>query len=170
MWKSLLFVFIGASCFGFGLRGLVGPLPEKEVEVIVRDTLYVEQPPLTDWELLKLAIMKTESEFNPKAEGVNAYGIMQITPVYVKECNRILDMRNNPYDGEYRYSIGDAYDVDKSLDMFDLIQQRYNPEKDIMKAVELHNPNGSMIGYPDKVIRNYNHLLLYERARGSLRN
>ena len=129
---------------------------KHHVETIV-DTIYVKEPALSDFDILTLAIMKTESEFNIKAIGNNSFGVLQITPIYVKECNRLI--------GEDIYTIDDAFDLAKSLDMFSIIQDKYNPSKDIMRAIELHNPNGKSIGYPDKVIRNYNSILRYENAR-----
>ncbi|MDD4210711.1 MAG: hypothetical protein PHI52_10290, partial [Bacteroidales bacterium] len=48
--------------------------------------------PLTDFELIELAIMWQESKANPnpKYSDGESEGILQLTPIYVKEANRIL--------------------------------------------------------------------------------
>jgi len=48
--------------------------------------------PLTDFELIELAIIWQESKANPnpKYSDGESEGILQITPIYVKEANRIL--------------------------------------------------------------------------------
>ncbi|NMB95737.1 MAG: lytic transglycosylase domain-containing protein, partial [Clostridiaceae bacterium] len=48
--------------------------------------------PLTDFELIELAIIWQESKGNPnpKYSDGESEGILQITPIYVKEANRIL--------------------------------------------------------------------------------
>lgn len=58
-------------------------------------------------------------------------GILQITPIYVKEANR-LSGKN--------FTLDDRYSVEKSLEMFSIIQNHYNPDKDIYMAIKLHNP------------------------------
>ena len=61
----------------------------------------------------------------------NDVGILQITPIYVKDVNRIL--------GEKRYTLSCRTDKRKSLEMFEILQNHYNPDKDIDKAIKLHN-------------------------------
>lgn len=49
------------------------------------------QPGLDERGLLILSMMYVESRFDPLAEGGDSdTGILQITPVYVREANRIL--------------------------------------------------------------------------------
>ena len=43
-----------------------------------------------DWNPVMDAIIQVESEGNPRAVSGNSVGVMQITPVLVKECNDIL--------------------------------------------------------------------------------
>ena len=79
------------------------------------------------------AMIHVESRGNTKcfrADG-NCAGILQITPIYVEEVNRLL--------GEDRYSLEDRFDSIKSLEMFMVIQNYYNPGHDIEKAIQLHN-------------------------------
>jgi hypothetical protein len=59
-------------------------------------------------------------------------GILQITPICVREVNRILGMQV--------YSLSDRYSVKKSLEMFDIIQQHKNSQLDIRRAAKIWNP------------------------------
>lgn len=145
-----------------GGLSIPSPFTKKDVETIVEtktDTLRV-YPELNDRSLLILSMMWVESNFDPDAEGKHSdTGILQITPVYVDEVNRIL--------GYERYSIEDAYDLGFSLDMFDILQGRYNPDNDLMSTIYYHNKSES---YRDKVILTYNKFLAYESLRREINN
>ena len=71
-------------------------------------------------------------------------GILQITPIFVKDVNRIL--------GEKRYTLSCRTDKRKSLEMFEILQNHYNPDKDIDKAIKLHNSKASQ-SYHTKIIK-----------------
>ena len=80
---------------------------------------------------------------------------MQITPILVKECNRILEKRNS----KKRYTLKDRFSVTKSKEMFLLIQSYFNPTNNVEKAIR--SWNGGMRysvkrtqRYYNKVIRN----------------
>lgn len=124
--------FVLAGCLGWWVRGKVdepATLEEQEEVVVPQDTLG-------DWEVLQMAIVMTESKFNPKAVGAAGdWGIFQQVPIYVAECNRILELRKE----ETRYSHEDSFDIDKSIEMFNLLQSHYNPEKDLDKAIRYQN-------------------------------
>ena len=62
-------------------------------------------------------------------------GCMQITPILVKECNRILDLRKS----KKRYSMEDRFSVSKSKEMFLLFQSFYNPKNDVELAIRSWN-------------------------------
>lgn len=126
----------------------------------IRD--FAPEPPteeaLSDFEVLQLAIIVTESNLDPYAKGRNDdLGLMQITPVYVEEANRIL--------GEERYSHADALDPDLSLGMFRVVQDFHNPTHDISKAIRLHN---GAPWYAAKVRKNMEKVRLYERLRKTI--
>lgn len=128
------------------------------IEPIV-DTVFV-YPSLNDRALLVLSIMSVESNFNPTATGKEGdTGILQIRQIYVDEVNRLL--------GYQKYNLLDAYDIDCSLEMFDILQNNYNPNNDFIQTIYYHNKSSL---YKDKVIREYNQLLLYERMRERLIN
>lgn len=93
---------------------------------------YKTQLQNENWEKFLKALILVESNDNPKAIGkTNDVGILQITPIYVKEANR-LSGKN--------FTLDDRYSVEKSLEMFSIIQNHYNPDKDIYMAIKLHNP------------------------------
>ena len=50
-------------------------------------------------------------------------------PVYIEDANRIV--------GEDRYKLSDRYDKDTSIEIFNVIQDHYNPTHDIAKAIKL---------------------------------
>ena len=88
-----------------------------------------------DWTPVMEAIIKVESEGNPKAVSGNSVGAMQITPVLVKECNNILSKRKS----KKQYTLADRYSVEKSKEMFLLIQSYFNPENNVEKAIRSWN-------------------------------
>ena len=77
-----------------------------------------------DWNPVMDAIIQVESEGNARAVKGNSCGAMQITPVLVKDCNRILRMRGS----NKRYTLADRFSISKSRAMFLLIQSFYNPQ------------------------------------------
>ena len=88
---------------------------------------------MTDWDIFTLALIEHESINNPNAVGkTDDVGILQITPIYVKDVNRIL--------GYNKFKMADRFDIRKSLEMFDIKNDHYNPNRDIDKAIKLHNP------------------------------
>ena len=101
-----------------------------------------------DWNPVMDAIIQVESKGNTKAHNPNGdcAGILQITPILVKECNDILKKRKSTkhytYDkkGKTRSSKwDDRYSVKKSKEMFVLLQEHFNPEHNIEKAIRCWN-------------------------------
>lgn len=120
-----------------------------EKETVIGDE-YVEkiEPRPTDWDFLILALIEVESEGYQFAVGpTNDLGILQITPIYVREVNRLL--------GDTVYKLEHRTDIDKSLEMFEVYQSHYNPNKNIEKAIKLHNPKAGK-WYINKVLTEYN--------------
>ena len=120
----------------------------------------VEGTDSTTWNSMIDAIIFIESRGNPKAVGGNSVGILQITPICVREANAILKQR-----GEKRsFTYQDRYNVQKSKEMFELIQSKYNPNRNIERAIRLWNggPNygiRSTQGYYNKVMGQLKKLL-----------
>ena len=88
-----------------------------------------------DWDPVMDAIIQVESGGNAKAVSGNSVGAMQITPILVKDCNIILKKRNS----KLRYTLADRYSLEKSKEMFLLIQSFHNPENNIEKAIRAWN-------------------------------
>ena len=88
-----------------------------------------------NWEPVMKAIVQVESEGNTRAVKGNSCGAMQITPILVAECNNILKKRNS----KKRYTLRDRFSLEKSKEMFLLMQSQFNPLNDIEKAIRSWN-------------------------------
>ena len=135
------------------------PVPEKiSVVQLLRQQHQQPQGELTDWQVLQLAIAYTESRFNPAAVGkAQDSGILQITPIYVAEVNRIAGTD---------YVLQDAFDPVKSLEMWDLMQAHYNEGRDLERAIALHNRAPQ---YRAAVLQNMEWIRRYEAFREQLK-
>lgn len=115
----------------------------------------VEKYTLTDYQILQLALIYTESEGNPLAVGKNNdLGCLQITPVYVDEVRRITK--------DTTYCHTDAFNPEKALEMFSVVQDYHNPSHDIDAAIRLHN---RAPWYGQKVLRRIQTIKQYEEYR-----
>lgn len=105
-----------------------------------------------DWNKFILALAQVESERNPKAfnKRTNAAGYLQIRKSVVDDCNRIL--------GRKKYSMNDRFNKQKSIEMFNIIQNHYNKDKDFHFALKVWNPKSSF-AYHSKVLREYEKLI-----------
>ena len=92
------------------------------------------------------AIIQVESEGNPNAVSGQSVGVMQITPILVRECNDILKKQKS----KKRFEMNDRYSVAKSKEMFLLIQSYHNPTNLLIQSY--HNPTNSI----EKAIRSWN--------------
>ena len=88
-----------------------------------------------DWNPVMDAIIQVESGGDSKAVSGNSVGAMQITPILVKDCNNILQKQKS----KKRYTLADRYSVEKSKEMFLLIQSHYNPMNSVEKAIRSWN-------------------------------
>ena len=130
------------------------PKPEPEPQEIV----VTGYQALSEEDILLMALMWTESKFNPGAyDGQGSVGILQIRQIYVNEVNRIL--------GKDKYTLDDALSVEKSLEMFEILQNYHNPKKDFSKTIYYHNKSEA---YETRVIKTYNTFLAYEKMREKL--
>lgn len=104
------------------------------------------------WDKLIEAIIWRESGGDNKAVNhkTNAVGCMQITPIYVRQCNNIV--------GSERYKLSDRYSRRKSIEMFNLYQDYFNPNRDLHLAIKLHNPRASY-GYHLDIENKYKELI-----------
>ena len=88
-----------------------------------------------DWSPVMEAIIQVESEGKERAVSGNSVGAMQITPIMGKECNDILKERKSAR----RFTLNDRYSVEKSKEMFLLIQSHHNKQNNVEKAIRSWN-------------------------------
>lgn len=101
---------------------------------------------------LLLAFATVESGCDESAVGpTDDLGWLQITPVLVRECNRIL--------GREEYTLEDRLSRERSEQMFGVIQDYYNPSWNIVNAARRWNP-GAGDAYVYKVLRAYSDLMM----------
>ena len=164
-----IILLISMSGVFFCAGGLAGQLSERHRQEKVVEKIkevYVEGEELDEWTILTMAIMKTESEFDPTQIGSSQdLGILQCTQIYVEEVNRILRMQEG---NQKEYSHLDAFDIRKSIEMFNIVQGYHNKEHSISKAISGHNPGGASIGYGKKVYDNIRFIKRMEEARKEL--
>ena len=117
------------------------PVQNEERTDVIKQEIKKEP---SEWDIFVEALIQVESEGKADAVGkTNDVGILQITPIYVKDVNRIL--------GEDKYTLAERTDTEKSLEMFEILQGHYNPSKSIDKAIKLHNPKASQ-SYRTKIM------------------
>ena len=104
-----------------------------------------------EWQLFIEALIAIESSGNPDAigDGGQAVGLLQIHPRTVDECNRILK-RNE-------FTLDDRLSRERSVEMFEVIQEHYNPERDIHLAAKAWNPRAPL-SYHRRIIEKINEL------------
>lgn len=96
---------------------------------------------------LTLAFATVESGCDEAAVGpTDDLGWLQITPVLVEDCNRILRRTE--------FTLEDRLDRERSEQMFRIIQDHYNPSWDLTAAARRWNP-GADKAYRDKVAKAY---------------
>lgn len=149
----LLLFFAGTGAFigyffGYGNGYNKAVAESAESAEMKKDTL-------SDYQILQLALIYTESEGNPLAVGKNNdLGCLQITPVYVDEVRRITK--------DTSYCHTDAFNPEKALEMFSVVQDYHNPNHDIDAAIRLHN---KAPWYGKKVLGNVAKIKAYEEYR-----
>ena len=117
---------------------------------------------LSEWETTQLALILTESQMDSLAVGKdNDLGILQITPIFVDEVNRLV--------GKDLFTHQDALSPEKSLQMLAIYQEHKNPTHDTDKAIQLHNPKGGY-AYARKVKKNIARVKTYEYYRTLVTN
>jgi hypothetical protein len=111
-----------------------------------------------NWEAVINAIIKVESGGNPKAHNKkgDCVGVLQITPVLVKQCNDWLKAKKS----KKRYTLADRYNVKKSKEMFVMFQSYYNKSNNVEKAIRMWNGGpgysvSSTNNYYKKVMKHY---------------
>lgn len=111
-----------------------------------------------DFSRLITAIATVESKLNEKAVSRDCVGYLQIRPCVVQECNNIL--KEQKY--SKRYTLNDRFSKVKSIEMFYIIQDKFNPTYNIERAICIWNAGAyskkKPLGYLRKVMDEYNKL------------
>jgi hypothetical protein len=103
-----------------------------------------------DWEMFTQALIWVESKGDSNAVGkLDDIGVLQIRPIIVEDCNRILEMEV--------FKLEDRLDSLKSVEMFNIIQDHYNPQHDYHWALKLWN-SGAPLSYHRKVMDKFNEI------------
>ena len=158
MKKTIYIIVVSLILFAIGYIAGKHETPANGKEIEYAFFEKNQKDTLSEWNTLQMAIAMTESKFNPDAVGTSMdYGIYQITPIYVKEINRLL--------GEQVYTHDQAFNIEKSVEMFNVMQSFKNPEQDIDKAIYFHN---KAPWYKKKVMMNYEIVKRYETLRSIL--
>lgn len=103
-----------------------------------------------DWEMFTQALIWVESKGDSKAVGKNNdIGVLQFTPILIEDVNRIL--------GREVYTLEDRLDSLKSVEMFNIIQDHYNPQHDYHWALKIWNCHAPQ-SYHRKVMDKFNEI------------
>lgn len=114
----------------------------------------IPEPPAVsvqdDWDTFITALAWVESRWNDEAVSPKqAVGYLQLTPVIVKDANRIL--------GDEVYTLDSRTDREQSIEIFNIIMDNYNPEHDMQYALKIWNPYAK-VSYHRAVMQKYNEL------------
>lgn len=110
-----------------------------------------EVEPIDTWGIFVNALMEVESGTDSLAIGTkNDVGVLQLRPIMVAEANRII--------GREEFTLEDRKSISRSVDIFNTIQNYYNPEHDMQLALKIHNPRAPL-SYHFRVMNIYNDIL-----------
>lgn len=159
--KEFYQVGIAYSLFCLCLLGVVawsifqdykyGGNPELEEKEYRVDTIVVYKNGHDyDWELFTQALIWVESKGDSKAVGkLDDIGVLQIRPIIVEDCNRILKYE--------AFTLEDRLDSLRSVEMFNIIQDHYNPQHDYHLALKIWNGKAPL-SYHRKVMDKFNQI------------
>lgn len=104
-----------------------------------------------DWAFFIHALAWVESGWNTKALGAKQdVGYLQLTPIMVEHANEIL--------GTEYFTLDDRYFKEKSIEIFNVVMNERNPERDKHFALKIWNPKAP-VSYHTKVMNKYYELL-----------
>lgn len=152
--NGILLIILGVSLIVMGFVIGISNFDEKDVEPIIEEKIIYTE--LSEWDIFVMALVEVECGRNPLARSnKNAIGPFQITPIYVKEVNRLYGTK---------YTFEDAWDIEKAYKMFMLMNHHYNPTHDIDRAIKLHNP-GAGAWYGKRIKQQMKLIMFNESVR-----
>jgi len=127
MRKLLLFtlILLSVSCDTYNrLEAVI--LSELTPTTELVDSLQIPNTPTYELNVAPLieAMIWVESKGDDSAycKREEAVGCLQIRPIMLRECNRILELKNSTK----RYTLLDRWARDKSIEIFHIVNQYYN--------------------------------------------
>lgn len=119
----------------------------KQISSVLKECACKKKE-ISNWNAFINALVWVESKGKWDAVGTsNDVGVLQITPICVKQANI--------YVGYDKYSLDDRLDSLKSVEMFNVIQDKLNPEHDLHFALKIWNSKAP-VSYHEKVMNEYN--------------
>ena len=117
-------------------------------EIAEKETVTVTQD--EDWSTFIKALAWVESRWDDNAiNSKQAVGYLQLTPILVKDVNRIIGTNN--------YTLENRNDRELSIEMFNIIMDNYNPQHDKHLAMKIWNPYAKL-SYHRAVMNKYEEL------------
>lgn len=145
-WVAFAFVLFAVAVWALCQEYRYGGNPNEEIEEVV---VEVNQDSL-DWDDFTRALIWVESKGDSKVVGSkDDVGVLQIRKPIVDDCNRIL--------GCEAFTLEDRLDSLKSVEMFNIIQDHYNPQHDYHWALKLWNSRAPL-SYHRKVMDKFNEI------------
>ena len=142
----------------WNIYGIVRLNKNKTQDLVAEAEIQVDT--LSQWDIFTLALMKVESEYdNSAVSSVGARGYFQMTPIYVREVNRVHNTN---------FTFDQVTDFDTAYQIFDLMQKAHNPDYNMDKALELHN--GKHAWYNRRVYKEMKNIQTYENLRNRVKN
>ena len=134
--------------------------PVTNIEYNIVDTIYIVEP-IKEIDTVLSAFIQLESNYDSTAVNPvsRARGILQILPVMIDEANRLSTLKGN----DVHYTWDDAWSIDKSIEIWYLVQGHHNPTYNIPKACRVWF--GSGVQYDGMTwVQYYNKILKYIKA------
>lgn len=148
--KKKILLIISLTCSSYSVN--VSPYSNNLKHITPQEKIIPIDIDSINWNRLISSIIYVESKNDPNAIGTkNSIGCLQITPIYIEQVNKVL--------GKNKYKLKDRFNKRKSIEIFNLYQDHFNPEKDINLAIKLHNPRASHL-YRDSIMCKYDKIKL----------
>jgi len=131
--KKLLLIFTSILFFTLQVKDVNSIKFNMNTVYTIDEITVTTGNPNKEWELLikKIIFVESSNGKNLVGDSGNAIGHLQIWPIMVDEVNRIL--------GKKVYSNKDRWNKEKSIEMFNIYQEYWNPDKDPEIAASIWN-------------------------------
>lgn len=129
MKKILILLIVLVSCEN---KTMMVPIePEVFGASNVKEVQGMISPIKSDWDYITEAIIQVESGGEDSAINKDNVGCLQLSSWYVNKANEI---------GGANYSLNDRFNREKSIEIFNIMNDSLNKDKSLIGACKLHNP------------------------------